>query len=148
MENIIQRIETYQKLSPQAMQAFQDEMKLLKDDSLNGAKLHHLKFDDLDVDVELSDGDIVVLGNDEIKFITTPGHTAGSGCYILNNHIFSGDTLFCRSIGRSDFWGGDQRTLLNSIKDKLYLFPDDTIVLPGHMGPTTIGDEKRGNPFV
>ena len=88
------------------------------------------------------------VGEMELTFLHTPGHTPGGMSIHVDKHIFSGDTLFCRSIGRSDFWGGDQRALLNSIKDKLYVFPDDTIVLPGHMGPTTIGDEKRGNPFV
>ena len=66
----------------------------------------------------------------------------------MNGHLFSGDTLFRYSIGRTDFYGGDFRVLMNSIKDKLFLLPDDTVVLPGHMGFTTIGDEKKGNPFV
>ena len=55
---------------------------------------------------------------------------------------------FRYSIGRTDFYGGDYRIIKNSIKDRLYVLPDDTAVLPGHMGATTIGDEKRGNPFV
>lgn len=124
-----------------------DEMKLLKDDSLNGAKLHHLKFDDFDVDVELSDGDIVVLGNDEIKFITTPGHTAGSGCYILNNHIFSGDTLFCQSIGRTDFPTSNHSDMLKSLR-KLKNLEGEYAVYPGHDVFTTLDSERKYNPYM
>ena len=72
----------------------------------------------------------------------------GGMAIYVDGHCFSGDTLFRRSIGRSDFYGGDYRTLLNSIKDVLYSLPDDTVLLPGHMEPTTVAEEKRGNPFV
>lgn len=83
-----------------------------------------------------------------LNIMQTPGHTTGGICIYVPGVLFSGDTLFCRSIGRTDFYGGDFRQLINSIKDKLFYLPDDTLVLPGHMGQTTIGDEKRGNPFV
>ena len=67
---------------------------------------------------------------------------------LIDDVLFSGDTLFCRSIGRTDLAGGDFRTIMESIKKKLFLLPDETQVLPGHMGPTTIGFEKENNPFV
>jgi glyoxylase-like metal-dependent hydrolase (beta-lactamase superfamily II) len=66
----------------------------------------------------------------------------------VDGHCFSGDTLFHYSIGRSDFYGGDYRTMMNSIKDVLFNLPEDTVLLPGHMDLSTIGTEKRGNPFV
>ncbi|MBR5229507.1 MAG: MBL fold metallo-hydrolase [Firmicutes bacterium] len=102
----------------------------------------------LAADILVKDRETLNVGGIELTFIHTPGHTKGGMSIVVDKHIFSGDTLFCRSIGRTDFWGGDFRTIINSIKDRLFVFPDDTVVLPGHMGPTTIGDEKRGNPFV
>ena len=99
-------------------------------------------------DIFVRDKDTLKVGNLELTFIHTPGHTKGGMCIYTAGHLFSGDTLFRQSIGRSDFYGGDYRALINSIKDRLYVFSDDTKVYPGHMGMTTIGDEKRGNPFV
>ena len=72
----------------------------------------------------------------------------GGMCIYVDGNLFSGDTLFRYSIGRTDFYGGDFEALMNSIKKRLFTLPDDTVVLPGHMGVSTIGDEKRGNPFV
>ena len=83
-----------------------------------------------------------------IKVIETPGHTQGSVCFAINNIIFSGDTLFRGSIGRTDLLGGDPHQLLASIKQRLLPFPDDTICFPGHGEHTTIGYEKRNNPFL
>ena len=103
----------------------------------------HLKADRL-----LSDGDEIDVNGMHFTVIATPGHTKGGMCIYTCGHLFSGDTLFRYSIGRTDFYGGDYRIIKNSIKDRLYVLPDDTAVLPGHMGATTIGYEKRGNPFV
>ena len=102
----------------------------------------------MSADIYVKDRDALKIGNMELTFIHTPGHTKGGMSIYTDGHLFSGDTLFRRSIGRTDFYGGDFREIINSIKDKLFLFPDDTVVLPGHMGYTTIGEEKRGNPFV
>ena len=90
----------------------------------------------------------LTVGNMELTFLHTPGHTKGGMCISVENVIFTGDTIFRFSIGRTDFYGGDFRALINSIKDRLFYFPDDTVLLPGHMGPSTVGEEKRGNPFV
>jgi len=82
------------------------------------------------------------------EVLKTPGHTPGGVCLLTENLLFSGDTLFCQSIGRSDFPGGNMAVLKESIKNKLFALPDDTVVYPGHNQPTTIGDEKKYNPFL
>lgn len=96
------------------------------------------------------DGEEVEIGSFKFKVIATPGHTKGSCCFYFpeDGILISGDTLFDRSVGRTDFPGGSMTELVNSIKEKLFTLPDDTEVLPGHMGITTIGDEKAGNMFV
>lgn len=96
----------------------------------------------------LTDGETLNIGNLELKFLHTPGHTPGGMCIFVEDVVFSGDTLFEQSIGRTDFPGSSFQALIQSIKEKLFTLPDDTRVLPGHMGPTTIGFEKVNNPFV
>lgn len=89
------------------------------------------------------------LGGFTFHVIHTPGHTVGGVCYYLPSQkiLFSGDTLFFQSIGRSDFPTGKEEVLLNSIKEKLFSLPDETVVYPGHGNQTTIGYEKKNNPF-
>ena len=99
-------------------------------------------------DIWTKDGDELQIGSLHLKFISTPGHTPGGQCIFCGNKLFSGDTLFHCSIGRSDLYGGDGDALIDAVKNKLFLLPDDTEVYPGHMGMTTIGYEKRNNPFV
>jgi glyoxylase-like metal-dependent hydrolase (beta-lactamase superfamily II) len=96
----------------------------------------------------LKEGDTVKLGETELKIIETPGHTAGGICFMTDSVIFTGDTLFKLSVGRTDLETGDWDTLLSSIKEKLYVLDDDMIVYPGHGAATTISFEKRANPFV
>ena len=86
----------------------------------------------------------------EFQVIHTPGHTSGGVSYYVKEAgvLFSGDTLFHASIGRTDFETSSMSDMIHSIKEKLFELPDDTLVYPGHMGMTTVGDEKRGNPFV
>ena len=124
------------------------EEKMLLDPELNEA--HHFGPEKVSFkpDILVDDGDTLTVGNMTMKFIMTPGHTKGGMCILVDDVLFSGDTLFCRSIGRTDLAGGDFRTIMESIKKKLFLLPDETQVLPGHMGPTTIGFEKENNPFV
>ncbi len=95
-------------------------------------------------------GDTLSLIGEEFQVIHTPGHTAGGVCYYVENAgmVFSGDTLFRASIGRSDFKTSSTSALISSVKDKLFLLPDETIVFPGHMSATKIGFEKKANPFV
>ena len=96
----------------------------------------------------LKDGDVITLGETEFTVIETPGHTAGGICFLTGNILFTGDTLFRLSVGRTDLPTGNWFTLLHSINDRLYTLSDDTVVYPGHGAPTTIGYEKRANPFV
>ena len=98
----------------------------------------------------LEDGASLALAGYQIRMISTPGHTAGGCCYyIASEHVLiSGDTLFQQSIGRTDFPGGSMSDLVRAVKEKLMILPEDTVVYPGHMGTTTIADEKRMNPFL
>ena len=101
-------------------------------------------------DCYVKDGDILNLAGFEIRVLHTPGHTQGGVCYYVEKEgvLFSGDTLFCCSVGRSDFATSSTSALIRSIKEKLFLLPDETKVFPGHMGATTIGNEKVNNPYV
>jgi glyoxylase-like metal-dependent hydrolase (beta-lactamase superfamily II) len=96
----------------------------------------------------LVDGDSLSVGAIEMQIIHTPGHSAGGICLHAGNHLFSGDTLFAGSIGRTDLAGGDHDTLIAGIHRRLLVLPDETIVHPGHGPDTTIGREKRVNPFL
>ncbi len=95
------------------------------------------------------DDSVIGLAGLFFKTITTPGHTQGSVCYYLEDAkvLFSGDTLFHESVGRSDFPGGSHSSLINSIKEKLFILPDDVVVYTGHGQSTEIGYEKIYNPF-
>ena len=121
---------------------------MLMDSRLNDSRSLFGRDIVVNVDKWVDDFDTMKIGNLELLFIYTPGHTKGGMCILVEGHLFSGDTLFRYSIGRTDFYGGSWPQLEKSIKTKLYTLPDDTVVLPGHMGFTTIGDEKKGNPFV
>lgn len=102
----------------------------------------------VDPDETVSEGDTLTIGNMDMKFVMTPGHSPGGMCVIMDGVVFSGDTLFQQSVGRTDFRGSSFNDLVKSIREKLFVLPDDTKVYPGHMGPTNIGFEKRYNPFV
>lgn len=101
-------------------------------------------------DVLLKDGETVSLAGMDICMLKTPGHTEGSCCYYIEEagFLISGDTLFCESVGRTDFPTGSMSTLIRSIKDKLLILPDTTKVYPGHGEATTIEYEKDNNPFL
>ena len=96
----------------------------------------------------LSDGDTIAFGDVELAVIHTPGHTPGGICLYAPGVLFSGDTLFAASVGRTDFPGGSQAQLLDSITHKLLSLPLETIVYTGHGPSTTIGAETGGNPFL
>lgn len=99
-------------------------------------------------DIILSDGENIKIDSMDIKCVYTPGHTNCSVCYIAENHVFSGDTFFLRSIGRSDLPTGNYADLEKSIKEKLYILDDDMIVHSGHGNDTSIGYEKKFNLFI
>ncbi len=96
----------------------------------------------------LEDGDSIDIGDLHFKVIHTPGHTPGGICLLGEGVLFTGDTLFNQSIGRSDLPGGSHSKLMKAIQSKLMALPDNIIVYPGHGPETTIGDERRHNPFL
>ncbi|MDL2280243.1 MBL fold metallo-hydrolase [Selenomonadales bacterium OttesenSCG-928-I06] len=98
----------------------------------------------------IDDGDTIEFGNVKLQVIHTPGHTQGGICLYNEKEkvLFSGDTLFAESIGRTDFPGGSYPTIISSIKNKLLVLPDETTVYSGHGEATTIAHEKKYNPFV
>lgn len=96
----------------------------------------------------VKDGDEFTIGNTKIKAISTPGHTEGGMCYLADNYLFSGDTLFQHSVGRTDFPGGSFEKISKSIKEKLFLLPDEMEVYPGHGPKTSIGFEKKYNEII
>ncbi len=96
----------------------------------------------------LSDGDSLDIGDLHFVVLHTPGHSPGGICLLGHGVVFSGDTLFQGSVGRTDFPSGNHRQLINSINAKLMVLPDDTVVHPGHGSGTTIGIERRTNPFL
>lgn len=103
-------------------------------------------------DVELDDGDTIGFGKKVLRVIHTPGHTPGGICLHVDNHLFTGDTLFVGAVGRTDFPGGSMETLLESIRTRILTLPDDTIIWPGHdyggRPSSTVADERRSNPYL
>lgn len=96
----------------------------------------------------LEDGDTLDIGKYNLKVIHTPGHTPGSICLKAKGVIFTGDTLFCEGVGRTDFAYGSQEDIMSSIKEKLFTLGDDYVVYPGHGPSSTMGNEKINNPFI
>jgi hydroxyacylglutathione hydrolase len=99
-------------------------------------------------DRTIKEGDTITFGDITLTVIHTPGHTPGGVSFYTDGAVFVGDTLFAGSVGRTDFPGGNFDTLAHSIQKKLFVLGDDVKVYPGHMGPTTIGEERKYNPFV
>ena len=142
-------LESYQKAWPKAsLIVHEEEHELLSDPRKNYSTMTCGRPLSFTADHYVQDGEILKAGGLEIKFLFTPGHTPGGMCVYVGDSLFSGDTLFARSIGRTDFPGSSFAALKKSIEEKLYTLPADTMVYPGHMEPTTIGIEKEQNPFV
>lgn len=125
------------------------ERELLKSDDLNVSERAGRACTTY-ADVYVKDGQEITLAGMTCRVIETPGHTAGGCCYYFEEAgiLVAGDTLFAESVGRTDFPTGSMGTLIHSIKDKLFVLPDDTRVYPGHGDSTTIGHEKEYNPFT
>ena len=130
--------------------AHEKEAETLEDSRMNlsgplagGATTYH-------VDVFLKDEQELTLAGLHIRVLFTPGHTPGGCCYYFPREdvLFSGDSLFCGSVGRTDFPGGSMRTLVDSVRNKLMSLPENTIVYPGHDIETTIEQERIYNPFL
>ena len=96
----------------------------------------------------ITEGQIINVGEICLKVLHTPGHTPGGICLLAEDILFTGDTLFADGIGRTDFPGGNYNQLISSIKTKLYSLDDHLRILPGHGGESTLGKEKKNNPFV
>lgn len=96
----------------------------------------------------LHGGETLQVGELTLQVLHTPGHTPGGICLLVDGHLFAGDTLFADSVGRTDLPGGSHEELVESIREKLFVLPESTVVHPGHGPDTTIGREKRHNPFV
>lgn len=102
------------------------------------------------IEVELNDGDTLCLGDEPVEILSVPGHSPGSIALYCpeSGFVITGDALFQGSIGRTDLPSGDYATLVDSIRRKLLTLPDETVILPGHGGETTVGHEKKSNPFI
>ena len=124
-----------------------DDAPALENPELNLAYVFRSTIKPFSADRLLVDGEEFIVGDLNFKILATPGHTVGSVCYLLGENLFSGDTLFYESIGRDDFPGGNREILTKSVK-RLYELPDSTVVFPGHNQATTIGHEKKYNPWV
>ena len=128
--------------------ASEDEKEMLNNPEYNGSPSMIGKEIRIDANIYVKDEEHMTIGNMDLRFMSTPGHTKGGMCILCGDCVFSGDTLFQGSLGRTDFHGGDYEALVKSIKTKLYTLPDSINVLPGHMGITNIGQEKQYNPYV
>lgn len=110
----------------------------------------NIEVEPLTVDRNLSEGDTLQLDDEIIQVLHVPGHSPGGLAFYVpqSNLLFSGDTIFNGSIGRTDLWGGDFAQLINSIREKILPLPDETVIASGHGPTTTVADEKRCNPFL
>ena len=124
-----------------------DEKELLNDNRKNLSYSMHCGPQELDADIYVNDKDKLELGNLKLSFIHTPGHTKGSMCIRVNYDMFTGDTLFAGSIGRTDFYSGDYKQIEKSLK-KLSKFEDKVKIHPGHGPSSTLGIEKMSNPYM
>ena len=130
--------------------ASETEDAMLSDSGLNLSGGWAGKQTSFHADVLLKDGDELELIGFRWKVIETPGHTTGSVCYYVPEEevVFSGDTLFCESYGRTDLPTGSSSQMVSSLLDKVFALPDDTMAYPGHGDTTTIGYEKKNNPIA
>ena len=136
------------ELSGAKLYALEAERELLQDAHKNVSSQVGRPYT-VDADVYVKDGEEITLADMTFQVIATPGHTGGGCCYYLKEagFLISGDTLFQESVGRTDFPTGSMGTLIRSIKEKLFVLPEEISVYPGHGDSTTIGHEKKYNPF-
>jgi len=125
----------------------QKDSEILKDPAKNLLFFLNMNASAFSVSEYLKDGDIIAEGEIKFEVIHTPGHTPGGISLKMGNIVFTGDTLFSEGVGRTDFEYASQEDLMESIKKRLMRLPDDTEVLPGHGPSTTIGHERKNNPF-
>ena len=142
-------IDSFLKEFPVPVYAGAQEQPVMADARLNVASMYGSDYTFTGAE-KVEDGQVIVCAGAKIRVIHTPGHTIGGCCYYLEeeNALFSGDTLFCASVGRTDLPTGSSSTLVRSVREKLMCLPDETRVYPGHMDETSIAYEKQQNPFI
>lgn len=145
----IMGIDGFLKEFPVPVYAHEEEKALLNDAELNASAEYSAGYTFSGAEY-VRDGQILELAGIEIQVLYTPGHTIGGCCYYIQEEgvLFSGDTLFYGSTGRTDFPTGSQSRLIRSIREKLLVLPDETKVYPGHMSETSIGFERMYNPYL
>ncbi len=126
----------------------QQDMPALFETSLNLAGYFASTFQSVDNALPLNHGQRLAFGSDEIIVLHTPGHTPGGVCYLLADHLFTGDTLFAGTVGRCDLVGGNMQQLLQSIAEKIMKLPDTTKIWPGHQEGSDLGRERATNPWI
>ncbi len=127
----------------------EDDVQTMRDPAINQSVAFGSRYAYVGAE-GVREGQILTLAGMDFYVIHTPGHTPGGACYYMKDEkvLFSGDTLFRQSVGRTDFVKSSTSDLICSIKEKLFILPDEVVVYPGHMGETEIGFEKRYNPYV
>lgn len=145
----IMGIDGFLKEFPVPVYAHEEEKALLNDAELNASAEYAAGYTFSGAEY-LKDGQVLELAGTKIQVLYTPGHTIGGCCYYIQEEgvLFSGDTLFYGSTGRTDFPTGSQSRLIRSIREKLLALPDETKVYPGHMSETSIGFERMYNPYL
>lgn len=124
------------------------DKELMEDGNKNMSVIMSFGSLEFSPDILLKDGDVIEFGDLNAEVIHTPGHTKGCICLKIQDHLFTGDTLFKGSIGRTDLFSGDYDTIIRSIREKILPLDDNIIVLPGHGASSTIGEEKKYNPYL
>lgn len=124
------------------------DVAALSDENMNLSSRFSIPFKSFSADRFLRDGEQLEVGKLNFKIIETPGHTPGSICLFSEDVLFSGDLLFSRSVGRTDFPGGNTAAMLDSLKNKISILPETVRVFPGHGSATSIGAEKKYNPYL
>ena len=125
-----------------------NDAAMLLNDNLNFTTIMGIPYDPIEATILFEDNDNIQLGNIPMEIFHTPGHTTGCIVIYSKPYLFSGDTLFLLEVGRCDLPGGNYYHLKSSIRKKIFVLPDDTIVLPGHGDSTTVGREKLENPYM
>lgn len=143
----IRKVARYKKLTGAKIIANKDEIELINDEENNLSKRYTKGVDYFEVEKQLDDGDEFLLGGSKIKMIKTSGHTKGSACFIVEDCIFSGDTLMKDCIGRCDLPTGNQEDMINSLR-KISNFQKNYKIYPGHGEETNLEYEKENNPYL
>jgi hydroxyacylglutathione hydrolase len=131
--------------------AIHEKEKAMLDFAPSSGLMYNMPFDNYTGEIRhIRENDLLHIGGEQLQVIEAPGHSPGHVCFYCaaDGFILSGDVLFNRSIGRTDLPGGSFPQLLKNIREKLFILPDDTVVYSGHGPKTTIGEEKRENPFL